>query len=67
MNLRPISIGIVPEDRPGSVGLVGMPVWLWAASPGPAQSWGPITRSASAGGVTVTATAKVQQGPLADG
>ena len=33
MNLRPISIGIVPEDRPGSVGLVGMPVWLWAASP----------------------------------
>lgn len=60
MNLRPISIGIVPEDRPGSVGLVGMPVWLWAASPD-AQSWGPITRSASASGVTVTATAKVQR------
>ncbi len=60
MNLRPISIGIVPEDRPGSVGLVGMPVWLWAAGPD-AQSWGPITRSASASGVTVTATAKVQR------
>lgn len=60
MNLRPISIGIVPEDRPGSVGLVGMPVWLWAASPD-AQSWGPITRTASASGVTVTATAKVQR------
>ena len=60
MNLRPISIGIVPEDRPGSVGLVGMPVWLWASSPD-AQSWGPITRSASASGVTVTATAKVQR------
>jgi len=60
MNLRPITIGIVPEDRPGSVGLVGMPVWLWAASPD-AQSWGPITRSASASGVTVTATAKVQR------
>lgn len=60
MNLRPISIGIVPEDRPGSVGLVGMPVWLWADSPD-AQSWGPITRTASASGVTVTATAKVQR------
>ena len=60
MNLRPISIGIVPEDRPGSVGLVGMPVWLWASSPD-AQSWGPITRSASASGVTVTATAKVER------
>ena len=44
----------------GSVGLVGMPVWLWASSPD-AQSWGPITRSASASGVTVTATAKVQR------
>ena len=60
MNLRPISIGIVPEERPGSVGLVGMPVWLWAASPDQ-HTWGPITRSASASGVTVTATAKVQR------
>lgn len=58
MNLRAISIGIVPENNPGSVGLVGMPVWLWASNPDP-QSWGPITRSASAGGVTVTATATV--------
>lgn len=60
MDLRPISIGIVPEDTPGSVGLVGMPVWLWAAGPD-AQSWGPITRSASASGVTVTATAQVKR------
>jgi hypothetical protein len=60
MNLRPISIGIVPEDKPGSVGLVGMPVWLWASNPDQ-QSWGPITRSASAGGVTVTATATVDR------
>ncbi len=58
MNLRPVSIGIVPEDIPGSVGLVGMPVWMWATSPDQ-QSWGPITRTASAGGVTVTATATV--------
>ena len=60
MNLRPITIGIVPEDLPGSVGLVGMPVWLWASAPNQ-QSWGPITRSASAGGVSVTATAKVSR------
>ncbi len=60
MNLRPISIGIVPEDRPGSVGLVGMPVWLWAANPSQ-QTWGPITRTASAGGVTVRATAHVSR------
>lgn len=60
MNLRAISIGIVPDDAPGSVGLVGMPVWLWAEGPD-ARSWGPVTRTASASGVTVTATAKVQR------
>ena len=60
MELTPVSIGIVPEDVPGSVGLVGMPVWLWAADPDQ-HSWGPITRTASAGGATVTATAKVKR------
>ena len=58
MNLRAVSLGIVPEDAPGRVGLVGMPVWMWAAAPG-ANTMGPITRSASAGGYTVTATARV--------
>ena len=57
MNLKAVSIGIVPEPEPGSVGLVGMPVWMWDADPGP-STWGPITKSASAGGYTVTATAK---------
>lgn len=37
--------------------VVGMPMWLWA-NKGPA-TFGPNTTSASAGGVTVTATAKV--------
>ena len=60
MNLRPISIGIVPQDAPGSVGLVGMPVWMWVAGPDQ-QSWGPITKTVSAGGSTVTATATVQR------
>lgn len=60
MELRPVTIGMVPEDRPGSVGLVGMPVWLWASDPD-SRSWGPVTRTASAGGETVTATAKVSR------
>ncbi|MFD8984262.1 ATP/GTP-binding protein [Streptomyces sp. NPDC059564] len=36
---------------------VGVPLWLWVSqSP---TTWGPNTASASAGGITVTATAKV--------
>ena len=58
MRLRAIGVGIVPEARPGSVGLVGMPNWMWVANPTP-QTWGPDTASASAGGYTVTVTAKV--------
>ena len=58
MKLRAIDIGIVPEPGPNSIGLVGMPVWMWVNQPAE-NTFGPITRSASAGGVTVTATAKV--------
>ncbi|MGI5190208.1 hypothetical protein ACQEVI_18875 [Promicromonospora sp. CA-289599] len=60
MELRPIDIGIVPEDKPGSIGLVGMPQWMWVNEPGP-HTLGPITRSATAGQFTVTATAKVSK------
>ncbi len=60
MNLRAINIGIVPEPRAGSVGIIGMPTWMWAENPG-ATTWGPQTQSASAGGFTVTATAKAQR------
>lgn len=60
MQLKPITIGIVPNDDPDSVGLVGMPVWLWAEDPGD-QTIGPISRSVSEGGYTVTATAKVER------
>lgn len=60
MQLHAIRIGIVPEPRPGSVGLVGMPTWMWADNPD-ARTWGPVTRSASAGGFTVTATARVDR------
>jgi hypothetical protein len=60
MGLKAIIIGIVPEPKPGRIGLVGMPTWMWVAQPS-ANTWGPITRTASAGGVTVTATAKVSK------
>lgn len=60
MNLRAIDIGIAPEPRPDSIGLVGMPVWMWVINPDD-HTYGPATASASAGGITVTATARVQQ------
>ena len=60
MNLRAISIGIVPEPGAGSVGIIGMPTWMWAQNPG-ATTWGPQTQSASVGGFTVTATAKAER------
>lgn len=60
MQLHAIRIGIVPESRPGSVGIIGMPTWMWAENPDQ-QTWGPITRSASTGGFTVTATATVDR------
>lgn len=60
MRLRAIDIGITPEPVPGSIGLVGMPVWLWARSPD-SRTYGPTTASASAGGITITATARVHQ------
>jgi hypothetical protein len=58
MNLDPITIGIVPESAPNRVGLVGLPVWMWVNNQ-TENTWGPITRSASEGPVSVTATASV--------
>ena len=60
MRLRAISIGMAPDPSPGSVGLVGLPIWLWVASPDQ-STWGPNTKTASAGGYSVTATGKVTQ------
>ncbi|MBY8889231.1 ATP/GTP-binding protein [Streptomyces sp. PTM05] len=57
MRLGPPQIDISP--KPGGRGLVGMPVWMSVAKS--ATSWGPQSASASAGGVTVTATAVVSQ------
>jgi hypothetical protein len=41
----------------GQVGLVNMPVWLWVGKTD--NTWGPIERSASVPGLSVTATAHV--------
>ena len=60
MQLRAINIGIVPEPRAGSVGIIGMPTWMWAQNPS-LNTWGPVTKSASAGAFTVTATARVDR------
>lgn len=59
MYLRAADIGIVPEDKPGSIGAVGAPVYMWT-EPGPA-TFGPQVLTASAGGVSITATAKVDR------
>lgn len=59
-------IGIAP-DSAGS-GVVGLPVWLWTAKTPAAGAtgatsgtWGPLTASASGGGVTVRITARAQR------
>lgn len=51
------AIGMAP--RPGSVGLVGLPVWMWTAvSP---RTWGPVSATASVPGMSVTATAHAEK------
>ncbi len=57
MVLRGPDIGITP--RPGGKGVVGMPVYMWTQK-GP-ETYGPNVASASTGGITVTATAKVSK------
>ncbi|MER5184768.1 ATP/GTP-binding protein [Streptomyces sp. NPDC002896] len=57
MTLRGPDIGITP--KPGGKGVVGMPVWMWTEKS--AETYGPQSASASAGGITVTATAKVSK------
>lgn len=57
MTLRGADIGIVP--KPGGKGVVGMPVYMWTRKS--AETYGPNTATASAGAVTVSATAKVSR------
>lgn len=54
--LEGVSIGST-TNKSGK-GAVGLPVWLWVQNQTP-LSWGPYVESATLGGVTVTATARV--------
>ncbi len=58
MTFRAGQIGFAPKDTPGSVGLIGLPQWMWVEDPGPATI-GPQTATAAAGPYSVTATARV--------
>ncbi|MEU4360752.1 hypothetical protein [Promicromonospora sp. NPDC023987] len=60
MDLNPIDIGIVPEEGPDRVGIVGMPQWMWVNEPAP-NTFGPISMTATAGTASVTATANVDK------
>ncbi|GAA4719651.1 hypothetical protein APR04_003491 [Promicromonospora umidemergens] len=60
MDLNPIDIGIVPEEGPDRVGIVGMPQWMWVNEPVP-NTFGPISMTATAGSASVTATASVDK------
>lgn len=59
MGLRAITIGVTPLGDPEG-GVIGLPMYLWAEDAG-LQTWGPYTRTASAGGYSVTATAQVDR------
>lgn len=59
MQLTMGDIGTTPPAG-GDPSLVGLPVWLWVANPAE-NTTGPITRSASDGGLTVTATATLNR------
>lgn len=60
MNLRAIDVGIVPEPIPGRVGIIGLPTYMWVQNP-TSSTWGPITRTATSGPWSVTATARVER------
>lgn len=63
MQLQPIRMGTFPqvEQRsPAALGYVGWNVWMWVDGASD-STWGPITRSVSDRGFTVTATARVDR------
>lgn len=56
MRLRAPQIGMTGGDPPDGMQIIGVPAWLWAADPGESTT-GPITRTATEGAASVTATA----------
>lgn len=65
IHLKPIRIGGTPlSSAPDSMGLVGLPVWLWVDRPSP-DTWGP--NRASAGGVSLVARVESITWSMGDG
>lgn len=63
MALKMGAIGSTPPSTatdPDSLGVVGTPIWLWVTNPAE-NTTGPITRNASDGGITVTATGRLDR------
>jgi len=58
MHLTAPAIGLTGYGKPESLQLLGLPTWVWISDPGESTT-GPVTRSASAGSVTVTATGRL--------
>jgi hypothetical protein len=57
--IQGINIGFAPNPNiPGSKSYVGVPIWMWVKNPTP-LTYGPYSDTATLGGVTITATAKV--------
>ena len=65
VQLKPITVGITPLAKgPNSMGLVGLPVWLWADDPS-ATTWGPVT--ITVGGMSLTAKVSSLSWEMGDG
>ena len=57
--IRGVEIGFAPDPNiPGAQSYVGVPIWMWVNNPQP-LTFGPYTETATLGGVTITATARV--------
>lgn len=65
IHLVPVKVGLTPlRSGPDSMGLVGLPVWLWVDRPTP-NTWGPIR--ASAGRVSLVAQVESITWSMGDG
>ncbi len=54
-----IQIGFAPDPNdPNAQSYVGVPIWMWVENPQP-LTYGPYSETATLGGVTITATARV--------
>lgn len=57
--IQGVNIGFAPDPTiAGSKSYVGVPIWMWVRDPTP-LTYGPYSQTATLGGVTITATAKV--------